>query len=355
MSISIVQVTEGSGGNPPSHAAFTSPVSTASDIVVVCGAAQYNGTDENLASGDVTDSLGNTYELIAVATKNIPDAGDPDHTSVKMQVAIFLATRIATGADTLTVFCAGTFPNLHVRAYEISGASVAPVDASAVSSGDTLPPSLSLSPNQANDFVIAAFASSLPTDYAGSPSAPSGWTVEPFGGGGSFVGGHLYDFFEFDAVYQQVSGSGPVTPSLLTPASGYGYAAVAVALTSVNLDTNIDTGSHLPDATMGVRYSVTIAASGGPAPYTWTKISGSLPPGISLDASSGTISGTAIGGGNFSFAIQVTDADGGTATKTFTMDAVALLGGSWDFYNEEILHSKPASKTLPKWLPIKGF
>jgi hypothetical protein len=54
-------------------------------------------------------------------------------------------------------------------------------------------------------------------------------------------------------------------------------------------------------------FSGNLYVTGGTPPYTWSIQSGSLPPGLSLNASSGTISGTPDAIGNYQFAIQVTD------------------------------------------------
>ena len=63
-----------------------------------------------------------------------------------------------------------------------------------------------------------------------------------------------------------------------------------------------------PDATTGQAYSQTLAASGGTPPYSqWSTVSGSLPPGLTLTASTGAIRGTATTRGGYSFTVQVTD------------------------------------------------
>jgi len=58
------------------------------------------------------------------------------------------------------------------------------------------------------------------------------------------------------------------------------------------------TTQSLPDAQVNHAYTGTLAATGGTAPYTWALTAGVLPPGLSLDTSSGVISGTPIGGAN---------------------------------------------------------
>jgi len=69
--------------------------------------------------------------------------------------------------------------------------------------------------------------------------------------------------------------------------------------------------SSLPAGTVNYNYSATLLATGGVQPYTWSIVAnnGSLPPGLNLDASSGTISGTPTTTGNYPFGVEVTDSE----------------------------------------------
>ena len=64
--------------------------------------------------------------------------------------------------------------------------------------------------------------------------------------------------------------------------------------------------------TAGRLYSGALTASGGMAPYQWSVSASALPPGLSLDAATGAISGTPAGDGTFDFAIRTTDHAGHT-------------------------------------------
>jgi hypothetical protein len=69
-----------------------------------------------------------------------------------------------------------------------------------------------------------------------------------------------------------------------------------------------------PVATLGIPYSFAFPASGGAAPYTFSILSGSLPPGLALNTSTGVVSGTpTIPGAGYTYTIQVADSQSHTA------------------------------------------
>src|SRR6266496_2379724 len=76
---------------------------------------------------------------------------------------------------------------------------------------------------------------------------------------------------------------------------------------------------NLPDGTAGSLYSTKLSAIGGVAPYTWSITAGSLPRGLSLDKSSGLISGAASQAGKFNFTALVTDADSTNASNSVSL------------------------------------
>jgi hypothetical protein len=68
----------------------------------------------------------------------------------------------------------------------------------------------------------------------------------------------------------------------------------------------------------GVAYDVTLAASGGSPPYTWSILSGALPDGLTM-SNSGEITGTPTAGGDSTFMVGVTDSAGAGASTTLTL------------------------------------
>ncbi|HJQ38521.1 MAG TPA: putative Ig domain-containing protein [Thermoanaerobaculia bacterium] len=70
------------------------------------------------------------------------------------------------------------------------------------------------------------------------------------------------------------------------------------------------TPSQLPPAVLNAFYSEGVTAGGGTAPYVYTVVSGSLPPGLSLNPATGVISGLHTTNGAFAFTVRATDANG---------------------------------------------
>ena len=72
-------------------------------------------------------------------------------------------------------------------------------------------------------------------------------------------------------------------------------------------------------AQVTVPYSANCVASGGKAPFTYSISSGTLPPGLSLNSTTGIIAGTPTGTGASAFAVEVTDSESPAKTATQTI------------------------------------
>ncbi|HTV50533.1 MAG TPA: putative Ig domain-containing protein, partial [Steroidobacteraceae bacterium] len=88
------------------------------------------------------------------------------------------------------------------------------------------------------------------------------------------------------------------------------------------------TTSSLPSALVGQAYSVTLAASGGTTPYSWSLSSGTLPSGLSLNGATGAISGTptATASTALTFKVQDSSSPQQSATLTLTLAVVSVVG-----------------------------
>ena len=118
----------------------------------------------------------------------------------------------------------------------------------------------------------------------------------------------------------------PVMAALLL-----GIFARVPAAQEVGAPLEIVTERGLPKAILSANYEVKLAAKGGVPPRTWAVIAGALPPGLSLDPVSGTISGTPTALGLFRFAVEVSDSDDpvDTRTREFTLAVISALTVEW--------------------------
>ena len=86
---------------------------------------------------------------------------------------------------------------------------------------------------------------------------------------------------------------------------------------TVNIPPLSITTTSLPNGTVGVAYSQTLAATGGIPPYTWSVPIGELPPGLALSPA-GLLSGTPTQAGPNTFTIAVS-AGNVTALQQYTL------------------------------------
>lgn len=102
------------------------------------------------------------------------------------------------------------------------------------------------------------------------------------------------------------------------------------------------TTATLPNGVAGTAYSQTIQATGGVSPFVWTLSSGTLPPTLSLGASTTntvTISGTPeTGAEGVAFTVSVSDSAHHVAAQPYTVSILLqsdglLLSGGLDFGN----------------------
>jgi large repetitive protein len=90
---------------------------------------------------------------------------------------------------------------------------------------------------------------------------------------------------------------------------------IVVGLGTLNITT-----TSLPDGEEDDSYSATLRATGGSTPYTWSISSGSLPSGLTLNSSTGVISGRPTSDGSRTFTVRVRDPGGRTDTQSLTID-----------------------------------
>jgi large repetitive protein len=101
--------------------------------------------------------------------------------------------------------------------------------------------------------------------------------------------------------------------------------SLSVTVTVAALPLSVTT-TTLSGGTVGTAYAATLAATGGTGAYTWSLASGVLPAGLSLNATTGAITGTPTAAGTSSFTVQVQDSasPAATATKSLSVTVASL-------------------------------
>ena len=89
-------------------------------------------------------------------------------------------------------------------------------------------------------------------------------------------------------------------------------------------------GGPQPSGEVGIFYTTSLIASGGVTPYAWSVVAGSLPAGLTINPTTGAISGIPTAQGTSNFTVQVEDSTNATATATASItiySPLTLAGG----------------------------
>ena len=232
-------------------------------------------------------------------------------------------TRTLTG---LTAASSYTFTVVAVNAYGTSTAS-AP-------SGAVIPYTLPGAP------AITAVS-------AGDSSATLTWTA-PSNGGSAISAYVVTPFIGTAAQATQTFGAGTTqTATGLTPGTAYTFTVSAQNLagagppsaksTPVTPNVSPSLVFAAPPATeVGAAYSRPLTVANGTSPFVWSISVGALPAGMTLNATTGLLSGAPTASGTFNFTVQVIDASGQTATKAVILSIAPAEGLTFSPLNGEV-------------------
>lgn len=152
--------------------------------------------------------------------------------------------------------------------------------------------------------------------YSAAVSASGGVPPYTFSGGGLPSGFSLNQFS--GAIGGQTTQTGNFSPGITVTDNRGVSASATFTLTVVPPPPVTVSGASLGSVLVGTSLSLTVSASGGAPPYTYALAGGGLPPGLTL-LSSGTLTGTPLKAGPYTFAVKATDSTGGSATGGFSM------------------------------------
>lgn len=76
----------------------------------------------------------------------------------------------------------------------------------------------------------------------------------------------------------------------------------------------------LPDGVLGQPYTTGVTSQGGRAPFTWSILSGAIPPGVNFNPNNGEFEGSPSASGRFAMTVEVTDATGATSRRSYAFE-----------------------------------
>ena len=186
--------------------------------------------------------------------------------------------------------------------------------------------------------AVAITTSSLPsgqvnTAYSATLSASGGTSPYEW----SIASGTLPAGLSLSAASGTISGtpstaiSGDVVTFMVTDSSHPALTVTAKLTLTISAAASglVITTTSLPTGRVNKAYAAALAATGGTTPYTWSLVSGTLPSGLSISASSGAITGIpSVAVTNAAFTFQVSDSSHSpqtaTATLALTISSVAF-------------------------------
>ena len=193
----------------------------------------------------------------------------------------------------------------------VSATSVAFSSATSSFTITLLPPALSVSINptalsvQINGTV--QFTSTVTTTSGLPISTAVTWGVKSPGNPGITYYGYISADGLYTAPPNPPAGSlNPVPIYVASQEDPSKYAVAYATITLVPPEITIST-TTLANGVAQSSYSAAISASGGAQPYVWSITAGALPAGLTLNSSTGVISGTPTTAGTSSFTVTATD------------------------------------------------
>lgn len=277
------------------------------DELVVC-----IDIDSTQPTPTVTDSLANTWTMTSPTLTPLPQA--------TRNIYMAYANSSSAGADTISAAISGSggvqYTMSAGRFSHLSGA----VDGSVATT--TYTGNGSGGPGSFNTSITTTVNNDLLVSCAGNSGFGTSFVGPATGSEYISVNNEFPGALNFEAM-QHTGALGSYTPTFNTYndfnfGSHATFAAQTIAFKPTPTIAIVDTA--LPDAANGVAYSAQLHCVGGTAGQTYSLFSGSFPAGISLNTSTGVISGTTTSVGTSALQFKCTDGTSTSAAQALTLN-----------------------------------
>jgi len=296
--------------------AFVAKINSTGSAISYSGYIGGSGIDE--AYGIAVDGSGNAYVTGRTTSTEatFPEIVGPDLTFNGMIDAFVAKVNSAGSALSYAGYIGGSGDD-EGFGIAVDGAGAAHVTGRTTSSEATFPKSnaFDLTLNGTSDGFIAK------VNPAGNALSYAGY----LGGNGleEGFGAAVNGLRQVYVAGRSTSGSG--FPTMVGPGLNFGGASDAFAMriddSGVACPAITINPATLPNGFMGLPYNQTLTGSGGASPYSFTIISGGLPPNLALSPA-GVISGASTQSGSFNFRVMATDSIGCNGTRDYTLTVI---------------------------------
>jgi large repetitive protein len=312
----------------PARASFTTipVVQSAQGVITTTCAFASNVTSGNLVivasvwkSSTSTPSVSDTRS--STWTQNFID------TTPTVKVAVYSTTLGSSGADTITFTVSGETAE-NVECVELKPKWTLTVDASGDSTWSGTPGTVtspSLTPTLNDDLYFSILSGN--------------------GNGGNYSIQTSDQVLGLDADSSTAFGiklagaQSVAVTSTYTATANTATGTVAAILYKSTSGITMQSPTALPDAGLSQTYQYCLQATGGNSTYTWSITSGSLQAGLSLNTSTGCISGTPTSGPTNTLTFHVTDGTNSADLTSATLKVSASLN------TPTVVQSKAASSS----------
>uniref|UniRef100_UPI0005A9F5A7 autotransporter family protein n=1 Tax=Aeromonas popoffii TaxID=70856 RepID=UPI0005A9F5A7 len=274
-----------------------SGTSSPATVTITVSAPSISLSPTTLGNGAVGTSYSETLSAsggTAPYTYAITAGALPAGLNLNTSTGVISGTPSASGTSNLSVTATDANSASGSQAYTLTIGAQAPVanavSATVAANSSANPITLNISGGAASSVAVASAAS-----HGTASASGTSITYTPtagFSGADSFT-------------YTATNASGTSSPATVT---------ITVSAPSISLSpTTLGNGS------VGTGYSETLSASGGTAPYTYAITAGALPAGLSLNTSTGVISGTPSASGTSNLSVTATDANSASGVQAYTL------------------------------------
>lgn len=270
----------------------TTATATTGDLTLTVGTVPVAGTatitspiSQNVAYSSTLSASGYPTPTFSVQSGSLP-AG----LSLNSSTGVVSGTATTTGSSTFVIRATNALGSVDFASQTVSVTASPAFTDSAVNARGTL--------SVAYTDAVAASGSPAPTFAIASGSLPTGLSLNSSSGA--------------------ITGTPTTTGDFsftITATNTYGSSTTSTLSIQIG-SSPVESSSQLPQVSyVGVSYSQTSNVSGFPLP-TFALASGSLPPGLTLNTSNGTVSGTPTTEGVYTFTITATNWVGSRTTAS---------------------------------------